>query len=138
MEAKWLVCREVCIPEHASLELFMHSGAIKENSATAKLFSDAEKLLPMPMPHGWKAEAESRHDNFLLTVAAGKPITKAIFFPLDPGQIDNPAPQALQSTASGVQITLKKSDLLLKPISVLRGLLVIPGGPAYRIEAPVR
>lgn len=138
VEAKWLVCREICIPGHAGLELVLHSGASKENPATAKLFADAEKLLPVPMPHGWKAEAESRKSDFLLTVAAGKPITKAIFFPLDPGQIDNPAPQTLQPTASGAKITLKKSDLLLKPISVLRGVLVIPGVPAYRIEAPVR
>ena len=138
VEAKWLVCREVCIPEHAGLELFLHSGAIKDNPANAKLFNDAEKLLPAPMPHGWKAEADSRKDDFLLTVAAGKPITKAIFFPLDPGQIDNPAPQKLQTTASGAKIVLKKSDLLLKPLSRLRGVLVIPGGAAYRIEAPVR
>jgi DsbC/DsbD-like thiol-disulfide interchange protein len=138
MEAKWLVCREVCIPEHAGLELFLHSSATKENPATAKLFADAEKLLPVALPHGCKATADSRKSDFLLTVAANKPITKAIFFPLDPGQIDNPAPQKLQSTASGAKIALKKSDLLLKPINVLRGVLVIPGGPAYRIEAPVR
>jgi thiol:disulfide interchange protein DsbD len=138
VEARWLVCREICIPEHAGLELFLHSGAIKDNPANAKLFIDAEKLLPIAMPHGWKAGAESRKDDFLLTVAAGKPITKAIFFPLDPGQIDNPAPQKLQSAASGAKIALKKSDLLLKPVNLLRGVLVIPGGPAYRIEAPVR
>jgi thiol:disulfide interchange protein DsbD len=138
VEAKWLVCREVCIPEHADLELFLRSGAIKENSATSKLFADAEKLLPVAMPHAWSAVAESRKNDFLLTIAGSKPITRAIFFPLDPGQIDNPAPQKLQATASGAKITLKKSDLVLKPISVLRGVLVIPGGPAYRIESPVR
>jgi len=138
VEAKWLVCREVCIPEHASLELFLHSGATKESPATAKLFADTAKLLPIAMPHAWKATAEARKDDFQLTVAGGKPITKAIFFPLEPGQIDNPAPQTLQPTTHGAKITLKKSDLLLKPISVLRGVLVIPGGPAYRIEAPVR
>jgi len=138
VEAKWLVCREVCIPEHANLELFLHSGAIRENPATAKLFAGAAKLLPIAMPGGWKAEVESRKDNFLLTIAANRQLTKAIFFPLDPGQIDNPAPQTLQPTVSGAKITLKKSDLLLKPISVLRGVLAIPGGPAYRIEAPVR
>jgi hypothetical protein len=33
-------------------------------------------------------------------------------------------------------LILKKSDLLLKPISTLRGVLVMPGSPAYRIEAP--
>lgn len=138
VQAKWLICREVCIPEHADLELFLHSGAIRENPAAAKLFADSEKLLPAPMPRTWKAEAESRKNDFLLTIAANKPIAGAIFFPLDPGQIDNPAPQKLQPTASGAKITLKKSDLLLKPISVLRGVLVVPGGPAYRIEAPVR
>jgi len=26
----------------------------------------------------------------------------------------------------------------LKPIQVLRGVLAIPGGPAYRIDAPVQ
>lgn len=98
VEVKWLVCREVCIPEHASLEMFLHSGAIKDNPATAKLFAAAEKLLPIAMPHGWKAEVESRKNDFRLTVAGGEPITKAIFFPLDPGQIDNPAPQTLQPT----------------------------------------
>ncbi len=138
VEAKWLVCREVCIPEHANLELLLHSGAIKENSATAKLFADAEKLLPIAMPQGWKAEAESRKEHFLLTIAANRQLTKAVFFPLEPGQIDNPAPQTLQATTHGAKITLKKSDLLLKPITVLRGVLVIPGGPAYWIEAPVR
>jgi DsbC/DsbD-like thiol-disulfide interchange protein len=138
VEAKWLVCREVCIPEHANLELFLHSGAIKENPATAKLFADAEKLLPIAMPRGWSAKAESRKNDFLLTIVASKPITGAIFFPLDPGQIDNPAAQKLQPMPSGAKITLKKSDLLLKPISVLRGVLAVPRGPAYRIEAPVR
>jgi len=135
---KWLVCREVCIPEHADLELSLPWTAIKRDLATAKLFSDAKKLLPIAMPHGWTAQAESRKDDFLLTIGAGKPITKADFFPLDPGQIDNAARQKLRPSHTGATLTLKKSDLLLKPITILHGVLVIPGGPAYRIEAPVR
>jgi hypothetical protein len=35
-------------------------------------------------------------------------------------------------------MVLKKSDLLVRPITVLRGVLVLAGGEAYRIEAPVR
>jgi DsbC/DsbD-like thiol-disulfide interchange protein len=138
VEAKWLVCREVCIPEHADLELLLPSDAMKGDPATAKLFAAAKKLLPGPTPRSWAVRAESRKDNFFLTIRAGKPITQAGFFPRDPGQIDNSAPQQLQPTASGAKIALKKSDLLLKPITVLRGVLVIPGGPAYRIEAPAR
>lgn len=138
-EAKWLICREVCIPEHAELKLSLPvSSAAGVNQQHAQLFERTEKLLPQPLPSNWKVSFASAKDELVLTIHAGKPITQAEFFPLDPGQIDNPAPQKLQPSYSGATLTLKKSDLLLKPISVLRGVLIIPGSPAYRIEAPVR
>jgi hypothetical protein len=89
------------------------------------------------LPHSWKVSAKSEKDDFVLSVQAGKRIAHAEFFPLDPDQIDNPAPQKVQPLATGLKITLKKSDLLMKPIAVLRGVLALPGGAAYRIEAPV-
>src|SRR5947209_14277181 len=138
-DAKWLVCREVCIPEHAQLHLTLPiATAAKENPQSARLFAKTEKLLPRPMPRGWKASAKSEKDQFVLLLQAGKPITKAEFFPLEPNQIDNPAPLKLLPSATGVKIMLKKSDLLVKPIQMLRGVLVLPGGAAYRIEAPVQ
>ena len=138
-EAKWLVCREICIPERAQLHLSLPVAAqAKPNPSAARLFAATEKLVPKPWPRAWKISATSGKDDFVLTIMAGQRITKAEFFPLQPGQIDNPAPQKIQPSATGVTITLKKSDLLLRPIAVLRGVLVIPGGPAYRIEAPVR
>jgi DsbC/DsbD-like thiol-disulfide interchange protein len=138
-DAKWLVCREVCIPEHAQLSLSLPVAAqAKQDPSSAQLFAATEKLLPQPLPRGWKASATSAKDEFVLTISAGKPITKAIFFPLEPGEVDNPAPQKLESSRTGASIRLKKSEMLLKPIAVLRGVLVIAEGPAYRIEAPVR
>ncbi len=137
-EAKWLICREVCIPEHAELKLSLPvSTTAGVDQQHAQLFERTEKLLPRPLPSNWKVTFASAKDELVLTIHAGKPITKAEFFPLDPGQIDNPAPQKLQPSHSGAILTLKKSDLLLKPISVLRGVLVVPGNPAYRIEAPL-
>ena len=137
VEAKWLICREVCIPEHANLHLTLPaSSAPSVDQQHAQLFERTEKLLPQLLPSGWKASFTPAKDGLVLTVRAGKPITQAEFFPLDPGQVDNPAPQKVQSTPSGAKITMKKSDLLLKPISTLRGVLVMPGSPAYRIEAP--
>ena len=138
VEAKWLVCREVCIPDHAQLHLALRvAQQTKQNAATAKLFADAKKLIPKPLPHGWKASAISAKDDFILTIATGKPLNKAEFFPLDTGVIDNPAPQKVQPLPAGLKLVLKKSDLLTKPISALRGVLAISGGPAYQIEAPV-
>jgi DsbC/DsbD-like thiol-disulfide interchange protein len=140
VEVKWLVCREVCIPEHADLHLSLpvSHAAAGVDQQHAQLFAETDKLLPQPLPSGWKVSFSSAKDDFILNIRANKTIMQAIFFPLGPGQVDNPAPQKLQTSHTGVTLTLKKSDLLLKPISVLRGVLVIPGGPAYQIEAPVR
>lgn len=138
-EAKWLVCREVCIPEQTNLHLTLPvSSTTSVDQQHAQLFERTEKLLPRPLPSGWKASFTSTKDDLVLIIRVGKPITQAEFFPLDAGQIDNPAPQKVQSTPQGAKITMKKSDLLLKPISTLRGVLVMPGTPAYRIEAPAR
>ena len=139
LDAKWLICREVCIPEHAQLRLSLPVAArAKENQQSAALFAAADKALPEALPRNWKATATSARDEFVLAIIADKPLTKAVFFPLDPEQIENSAPQKLQPSRTGARMHLKKSDLLLKPVAVLRGVLVIPGGAAYRIEAPVR
>ncbi len=138
VDAKWLICREVCLPDHAQLKLVMPiAPSATVNPATAQLFARAEKLLPRPLPHNWKATAKSRKEEFLLSVDAGKRLARAEFFPLDPGQIDNAAKQRLQPTARGASIVLKKSDLLLKPIATLRGVLVLGDGTAFQLEAPV-
>lgn len=138
-DAKWLVCREVCIPEHERLQITLPVAArSKENPATARLFLNAKKNLPKSLPQNWRASATSSKDDFVLKIIAGKRITKAEFFPLEPNQIDNPAPQKLAASATGATITLKKSDQLLKPITSLRGLLLLPDGTSYKIEAPVR
>lgn len=144
VDAKWLICREVCIPDHATLHVSLSSSrAAGKNPSTERLFADAERLLPRPMPATWKAHVESETGNFILYVRTGKPLIEdgravahAQFFPLDPGQIDNAAMQTTQLAANGMRITLKKSDILSKPISMLRGVLVL-GGSAYRVEAPV-
>lgn len=137
-DAKWLVCREVCIPEHAQLQVAVPIAANARDGSSAPLFTATEKLLPQPLPRGWNATAVSAREEFVLSLHAGRRVAKAEFFPLDPGQIDNPAPQKLQPLPAGLKITLKKSDLLVKPVTVLRGVLALPDGPAYKIEAPVR
>lgn len=138
LDAKWLICREVCIPDRAQLKLSLPvAREAQTNPATAELFARTEKLLPGPLPKGWKVAVESRRNEFVLAIRAGKPLGKAEFFPLDPDQIDNAAAQRLLPVAKGLRLALKKSDLLMKPLSKLRGVLVIAGDGAYHVEAPV-
>ena len=94
------------------------------------------------MPRPWKAMVKADKDAFVLLLQTGKRISKAEFFPLEADQIENAAAQKLEPLALGARITLKKSELLLKPPRTLRGVVVLPGpagdNVAYRIEAPVR
>jgi thiol:disulfide interchange protein DsbD len=138
LDAKWLICREVCMPDHAQLRLALPfaSSAQDRNTDAAPLFANAKKLLPKPLPSTWRTTVESGKDTLTLAIRAGKPIAEAEFFPLDPGQIENAAPQKTIRTATGVKMTFRKSDLLVKPIDALRGVLVLPSGEAYRLNAP--
>jgi DsbC/DsbD-like thiol-disulfide interchange protein len=138
LDAKWLICREVCIADHAHLHLVLPVSAnAKEDANMAQLFAGAMSRMPKPMPPGWRVSASSGKDSFVLTVATGKPVGQAQFFPLQPDQIENAAPQKLRTVARGAQITLKKSDQLLKPISRLVGVLVLADDQAYTVAAPV-
>jgi thiol:disulfide interchange protein DsbD len=137
LDAKWLICREVCLPDHAQLHLSLSastSGANQRDSAT--LFAGAVKLVPKPLPPGWKASAMSRKGDFVLSVGMPGRVTQAQFFPLDPAQVDNAAQQRLESAPHGMKMILKKSEYLVKQVSMLRGVLVM-GPDAYQIEAPV-
>ncbi len=136
-DAKWLVCREVCIPEKAQLALKIPIAKATTESASAPWFTAAHQKVPKPAPANWKISAESRKDDFLLTVITGVSVRSAEFFPLEPSQIDNAARQRVQPIRTGFRMSLKKSDLLTKAVPKLRGVLVIPGGAAWSIEAPV-
>jgi len=133
---KAIVCRDVCIPAKANLSLSLPVRAEqpRESTATLAMFSAARKALPKAAPASWRPSARDLGDRFELRVNTGQSVSEAWFAPLDPLQIENAAPQKSVSTAAGVRLILKKSDQLLKPVSRLWGLLVLPQG-AYLIGA---
>jgi len=137
-EMKAVVCREVCIPAkaHLSLSLPVRAERPRESAETLALFTTARKALPKPAPSSWRPTARDLGDNFELSVHTSQTISQAWFAPLDPLVIENAAPQKTASTKAGFRLILKKSDQLLKPISRLHGVLVLPEG-AYLIDAPV-
>lgn len=134
----WLICREVCIADHAQLHLALPvSSAPVADTRYKQLFDQARKLLPRAWPAAWKTTAISRKDDFVLSIETGKTLHEAEFFPLEFSQIENGAPQILNPTARGARMTLKKSDQLLKPLSKLKGVVVFKDGAAYELAAPV-
>ncbi len=140
-DVKYIVCREVCIPGKAHLTLSSPSSAQHSNQ-WRQLFEQTRAPIPGPAPEAWKISARTRADkndkgHFILSVRTESKVHAATFFPLEPGQIENSAPQDFAVTADGFRLSLKKSDLLAKPITSLKGLLVLGPGRAFEIAAPV-
>jgi DsbC/DsbD-like thiol-disulfide interchange protein len=134
-DVKYIVCRDVCIPGKAHLTLSGPAGG--DWALWRALFEQTRAQLPKPSPANWKVTAVSNKQHFILSVQARSQLTGAGFFPLEPGQIDNSSPQDFAPTHNGFRITLKKSDQLTKPVTNLRGLIVLGPGRAVEVSAPV-
>jgi len=136
----WLVCRDICVPGHANfvLTLPLRQGAPAKSSAAAPLFARARADLPRPAPRSWKVAATLDKLRFVLNVDTGKKETGASFFPLNPNEIENAAPQKVSVSSPGIDLELKRSDQMLKPPPRLQGVLVFASGQGYTINAPVR
>ena len=135
----WLVCRAVCIPGKAELEV---SRPIVDGAASsqpiepdASLFAHLGTRLPQPAPGAFKAGFKPGGDGFQLTVLTGQKETQASFFPADQNILDNPAPQKVTATAKGLTLELKKDANLASNPDRLRGVLELSGGRAYEIVA---
>ena len=133
---KWVVCREVCLPGKTEVALSLPVTP-RAASQPAGSFEDARKRVPERAPARWRARALAEQNEFVLAIEAGEPITSAVFFPLQPRQIENTAEQTASAQPRGIELRLRKSEQLLRPIARLQGVLVLPSGKSYLIDAPV-
>ena len=138
-QVKYVVCREICIPGKAQLSISVPPSKdhVEHPSGSRDVFEKAQEQFPKPAPPAWRFSAKQNRDEFQLIVH-GAPIKRAVsFFPLDSGVIDNPAPQKISAVDGSFSLSLKKSELLTKPVLMLKGLLDVPGSGTYEIAVPV-
>ena len=135
----WLVCQASCIPGKAELEVTRGIASPPSKSAfipqDLDLFKRLSSRLPKPLPEEMKAIFQPTKDGFRLAVDTGRKETSAIFFPADQDVIENPAPQTLRPTPSGLTLDLKKDANLTANPAELKGVLELSGGRAYDIAA---
>jgi thiol:disulfide interchange protein DsbD len=136
----WLVCREVCIPGKADLDLRIEvAGPPPMGLATPTkdglLWTQQVKPVPQADPKSLNATFQSTSTGFRLAVETGQRESSAEFFPADQNIVDNPAPQKLTPTAKGFVLDLKKDANLTANPAQLKGVLKLSGGRAYEIAA---
>jgi thiol:disulfide interchange protein DsbD len=138
-KASWIVCRESCIPGKAELELPVTIAAAgakpSVNDADAAVYKRFLKLLPEPLPDSDKAVFQTTANGFRLAVTTGKQETEAQFFPAEQNILDNPAPQTVSPTATGLVLELKKDPNMAAAPAQLAGVLELSGGRNYDIAA---
>jgi DsbC/DsbD-like thiol-disulfide interchange protein len=133
---RYLICRDVCIPGQKQLVLTLPVKNRTEPGSDAPLFKTAQQQVPRPVPNGWRISAKSVGEEFRLRLRTGKFAVLPQFFPLEPEQIENAAPQNVTPTPEGYELRLKKSNHLLQPIARLKGVIVV-AGMAYSVDVPV-
>lgn len=132
---KYLVCREICIPGSADPMRTLPVGKRLQPSKWSGLFKQTKARLPRPAPRSWKMSAENGKDHFILTLRTGSRERQAVFFPFEPNQIENAAPQEATAARNGVRLRLQKSSQLLHPIPYLEGLVLLDGRRGFIIKA---
>lgn len=137
---KWLICHDVCIPERAGLQLTLPLAdpGRKVLPGWRRRIEEARNRVPRPLPAAWKATATSHEESFSVSLSMDRPApVKAIFFPVDAGQIDDSSPQDVKASGRDLTLTLRKSDQLSDRPGVLRLVLSLPTGEAFAVDAPV-
>ena len=123
--AKWLVCRDICVPESAQL-----TATLAASTPDAKSVVDAARAA-VPTPSTAPASYRIDGDRVILSVRGfgDGAITRAMFFPLDDGLITNTDPQSLAIDGGGV-LTLTMQHGNADPLPVWHGVLAVDQGGA--------
>ncbi len=136
-EVRWLVCKDVCIPEQVTLGLDLPVAAQGKPGPDADLIDAWRNAIPKPAPFAVKLTAAPQGVR-LTGPTAG--VTKAYFFADTWGAVAHSAPQALTAEAGGWALDIPAGDEPLaagKPLSGVVVLTTATGEQAWTVSAPM-
>jgi thiol:disulfide interchange protein DsbD len=133
VEAQWLACQDICIPEHGVAQVTVRqepNAAHHAPSPPTALFAAAGERLPRPSP--WSTSLAVGGASVILTVhGIARELPSAAqmqFLPLTWGEIDNAAKQITARSGADLRLTLARGDLRSSPLGGLDGVLVLGAG----------
>ncbi len=132
--AKWLVCKDTCIPGSAEVSLSLPVGDGRPGPR-AREFSLAAKHQPAAMPPGWTVAATASGRTLTLLLAGAAVPATAFFFPVMSDLIDHAAPQPVTRGKDGIRIALPLSDRVSAVPAVVEGVLR-SGDRAWTLSVP--
>lgn len=106
LDATWLICADICVPETGSFSLSIPVAAAPEaDPAATDLFARARAA--MPRPFGGAATFSVSGEKLSLRLAGAPPGGKAYFFPEISGASDPAAAQKVSRSGDDLKIDIK-------------------------------
>lgn len=124
--AKWLECKEICVPGKAEVELELPIAKDRgsEDPRWQELFGKARAELPQ-VASGWSLRAGLTDSLVVISGnGPGEPPSSLRFFPLQQGVVDNPAAQKWQALPGGFRLTIRRDAFDRRRPDTLRGVIV--------------
>lgn len=136
-EANWLVCRESCIPQQATLRLQLPVAATARASDHADRLSAALSALPKPAPFALQARIEGSELQLSWPVAGdGKDAPVALFLPQDWGRIQHAAKPQLDRQGDAWRLRVPVGEQPARNGQAMDGLLLLDG-QAWQVSTTV-
>lgn len=127
-KVRYLVCKDICVPEEADVLITIPVKERGEKSEFAGPIEEARKALPTQFPGTASYSVNPAEASLQLAVIAQDNLLDGIkdahFFPLAWGIVSNPAPQQKQISGERLILDLKQGDAKETP-ATLDGLLVL-------------
>jgi len=136
-EVRWLVCKDVCIPEQVTLGLDLPVAAQAQAGADAAQIDEWRGAIPKPAPFAVQLKPAAQG---VQLSGPGEGVTKAYFFADTWGAVAHSAPQALTAEGGGWALELPAGDDPVKPGQPLSGVIVLTtasGQQAWTVTAPM-
>ena len=147
VEAAWLACKDICVPENATLELTLPvvEGEPQANPQWRDDFARAREAQPLKDgPFSARFDVRAGNVTLYFEPPAGARIEpeSILFFPFTRGLIKASAPQVPQAAGDGFAMRLPPGWRLRDPAQLeatkaIEGVLVVPardGSPARAFE----
>lgn len=133
--AEALVCKDICIPEFAELELTLNDPKAMDEDNSA-YFTQARTKLPEPVT--WQADFLQNGDDLVVNIALPNGFTQNVIpasvslFPTDWGFINNAADQSVMINDNILTITQKRGDRDISAIEHTGALLAFSDAEGER------
>ncbi|WP_020651292.1 protein-disulfide reductase DsbD family protein [Solimonas variicoloris] len=137
--AKWLVCKDICIPGSAELELRLDVAAAADPDPQWRA-AFARTRAELPQAVDWPAQFAVAGDTVSLQVrdAALRDASRIAFFPYASDLVNHAAPQRLAHDGDSLRLSQAASAYFVEAPAQVDGVLVVSHGErtqAYEIHA---